>query len=153
MTLTTPHLKPSERRDPIAGKPLLAGLIGAWLTTSAICAAGNRDGGSQAMLGRVSPHAQTVANVADQLWEWAELGYLEQHSSALLQQTLEAAGFEITAGIGDIPTAFTASFGSREPVIGIMGEFDALPGISQADLPSAQPNDSKPNGHACGHIM
>ena len=135
MTLTTPHLNCSERRNPITGKPLLVGLIGAWLATSAVSAAGDDDSASQVMHARVSPHAQTIATVAGQLWEWAELGYLEQHSSALLQQTLEAAGFEVNAGIGGIPTAFTASFGSGEPVIGIMGEFDALPGISQAPCP------------------
>ena len=153
MTLTTLHLNLSERRNPIAGKPLLAGLFSVWLAASAVSAAGANDGDSQPVLTRVSPHAQTVAAVADQLWERAELGYLEQHSSALLQQTLEAAGFEVNAGIGGIPTAFTASFGSGEPVIGIMGEFDALPGISQAALPVAQPIDGKPSGHACGHNL
>ena len=153
MTLTTLHLNLSERRNPIAGKPVLAGLIGAWLAASAVSATGANDGDSQPVLPRVRPHAQTVAIVADQLWERAELGYLEQHSSALLQQTLEAAGFDVNAGIGGIPTAFTASFGSGEPVIGIMGEFDALPGISQAALPFAQPIEGKPSGHACGHNL
>ena len=91
MTLTTLHLNPSEKRNPIARKPLLAGLIGAWLAASAVSAAGDNDGDSQPVLTRVSPHAQTVAKVADQLWERAELGYLEQHSSACLLYTSDAA--------------------------------------------------------------
>jgi aminobenzoyl-glutamate utilization protein B len=74
----------------------------------------------------VAPHAQTVTDTAESLWNWAELGYLETESSGLLQETLAAAGFHIDTGVGGIPTAFTASFGNGKPVIGIMGEFDAL---------------------------
>ena len=68
MTLTTLHLNLSEKRNPIARKPLLAGLFSAWLTASAVSAAGANVGNSQPVLTRVSPHAQTVAAVADQLW-------------------------------------------------------------------------------------
>ena len=101
----------------------------------------------------VAPHAETVAEVAQSLWQWAELGYLETQSSALLQRTLSDAGFSLTTGLADIPTAFSASFGSGEPIIGIMGEFDALPGISQAAVPYAETLDGKPSGHACGHNL
>lgn len=101
----------------------------------------------------VAPHVQTVTDTAQSLWKWAELGYLETESSGLLQETLAAAGFHIDTGIGGIPTAFTASFGNGKPVIGIMGEFDALPGISQAAVPYAESLDGKPNGHACGHNL
>ena len=83
----------------------------------------------------VASHVQTVTDTAQSLWLWAELGYLEIESSGLLQETLTAAGFHIDTGIGGIPTAFTASFGTGKPVIGIMGEFDALPGIFQAAVP------------------
>ena len=153
MTLKMPHLTHSLRRNPSAVKPLLAGLLGAWLATHTINVFGDPDRASQTALTRVSPYAQTVTNVADQLWEWAELGYLETQSSALLQDTLAEAGFEVNAGIGGISTAFTASFGSGAPVIGIMGEFDALPGISQAAVPYAEAVEGKPSGHACGHNL
>ena len=153
MTLTMPHSKISTRRKRSATKRLLAGLLGAWLATHTLSAIGDSKGGSERSLTRVSPHAQTVTAVADRLWEWAELGYLETQSSALLQHTLAEAGFEISAGIGGIPTAFTATFGSGAPVIGIMGEFDALPGISQAAVPYAEAVEGKPSGHACGHNL
>ena len=153
MALTTLHLHSLGRLPQRGSKPLFVGLLGAWLTTHTLSAFGDTEGPSGATLARVSPHTHTVTSVADQLWEWAELGYLETQSSALLQQTLAEAGFELNAGIGGIPTAFTASFGSGEPVIGIMGEFDALPGISQAAVPHAKPIEGKPSGHACGHNL
>ena len=73
----------------------------------------------------------TTPTSRKQIWGFAEVGYQEQKSSALLQQQLKAAGFQVTAGVADIPTAFVATFGSGKPVIGIIGEFDALPGLSQ----------------------
>ena len=73
----------------------------------------------------------SYATVAKQIWGFAEVGYQEAKSSALLQQQLRAAGFQVKAGVADIPTAFVATFGSGKPVIGIVGEFDALPGLSQ----------------------
>ena len=153
MTLTMHHLKISTRSKRTDTKSLLAGLISAWLTTQTLSVLGGTEDTSETSLMRVSPHAQTVTTVADQLWEWAELGYLETQSSALLQRTLAESGFEINAGIGGIPTAFTATFGSGAPVIGIMGEFDALPGISQAAVPYAETIEGKPSGHACGHNL
>src|SRR5207237_1420971 len=70
------------------------------------------------------------AGVAKQIWSFAEVGYQEQKSSALLQSELKAAGFTVKAGVAEIPTAFVAAWGSGKPVIGIVGEFDALPGLS-----------------------
>jgi aminobenzoyl-glutamate utilization protein B len=70
-----------------------------------------------------------------QIWEYAELGYKEQKSSALLQETLKANGFTVEAGVADIPTAFVATYGSGKPVIGILAEYDALPGLSQKAQP------------------
>jgi aminobenzoyl-glutamate utilization protein B len=125
----------------------------AWIAVYALSASAAGTPLADPALSRLNPHAETVTAVADQLWEWAELGYLEAQSSALLQDNLAAAGFEISAGIGGIPTAFTASFGSGKPVIAIMGEFDALPGISQAAVPYAKTLEGKPSGHACGHNL
>ena len=153
MTLTTPHQTLHLKHRRTAAKTLSAALLGAWLATHTLTALADTKGGSERTLKRVSPHVQTVTNVSEQLWEWAELGYLETQSSGLLQTTLAEAGFEVSAGIGGIPTAFTATFGSGEPVIGIMGEFDALPGISQAAVPYAETVEGKPSGHACGHNL
>ncbi|MCG8434368.1 MAG: amidohydrolase, partial [Gammaproteobacteria bacterium] len=74
-------------------------------------------------------------DIAMQIFDYAELGYLEEKSSALLQKTLSDAGFAIETGVADIPTAFVASAGSGKPVIAFLAEFDALPGITQTTDP------------------
>ena len=93
------------------------------------------------------------SEISLKIWDYAELGYLEEKSSSLLKSTLEAEGFKITSGVADIPTAFEASFGSGNPVIGIMGEYDALPGVSQKAVPSREERTPGGNGHACGHHL
>ncbi|MDH3417983.1 MAG: amidohydrolase [Gammaproteobacteria bacterium] len=97
-------------------------------------------------------HAQTI-EVARSLWDLAEVGYQEERSSALLQSALAAEGFEIAAGVAGIPTAFVASYGSEGPIIGILAEFDALPGITQDALPTRSPIPNKLAAHACGHNL
>ena len=97
-------------------------------------------------------HAQ-YADIAQQLWSFAEVGYQEEKSSALLQQTLREAGFQIAAGVGGMPTAFVASYGQGEPVVGILGEFDALPGLSQGAVPERKVLQEGGAGHACGHHL
>jgi len=101
----------------------------------------------------VAAHRDSIIATADALWNFAELGYLETESSATLQGVLETAGFSITRGVADIPTAFIASYGSGSPVIAILGEFDALPGISQAAVPYPSPIKGKTSGQACGHNL
>lgn len=88
-----------------------------------------------------------------QIWEYSELGYKEQKSSALLQQLLRDNGFAVTAGVADIPTAFVATYGSGSPIIGILGEFDALPGLSQQATPEKKPAAGRDAGHGCGHHL
>jgi aminobenzoyl-glutamate utilization protein B len=96
---------------------------------------------------------ETTADMARTLWEYAEVGYQETKSAALIQAALSADGFEIEAGIAGIPTAFVATYGGGGPVIGIMAEFDALPGINQDALSSKVAIDGKNAGHACGHNL
>ena len=93
------------------------------------------------------------AAVARQIWEWAEVGYQENQSAALLQAELEKAGFTIEAGVAGIPTAFVASYGQGEPVIGILAEYDALPGLSQEAVPERQAKIKGGAGHGCGHHL
>lgn len=90
---------------------------------------------------------------AYQIWQWAEPGYQEKQSSALLAKMLEEAGFTMQREVAGIPTAFTATYGSGKPVVAIMGEFDALPGLSQQASPTRQPMDGKTYGHGCGHHL
>ena len=91
--------------------------------------------------------------VANQIWSFAEVGYQEKQSSALLQSELRNAGFTVRAGVANIPTAFVAEFGTGKPVIGILAEFDALPGLSQHVAPERSPIAGKDAGHACGHHL
>lgn len=92
------------------------------------------------------------SDIAQQIWGLAEMGYQEKQSSALLQETLAAAGFKITTAVAGIPTAFTAEYGNEGPVIAILGEYDALPGLSQKAIPSKESAGEKA-GHACGHHL
>jgi len=101
----------------------------------------------------LNARADHMSDVAMKIWDLAELGFLETESSGLLQGELQQAGFTVEAGVAEIPTAFVASWGSGEPVIGILAEFDALPGINQDAVPTRQPIEGKSAGHACGHHL
>jgi aminobenzoyl-glutamate utilization protein B len=92
-------------------------------------------------------------NIALNIWDYAEVGYKEVKSSDLLQKTLADNGFKIDKGVAGIPTAFVATYGSGSPVIGILAEFDALPGLSQQPVPQKQPIAGKDAGHGCGHHL
>ena len=109
--------------------------------------------GKSIVLSSVDSRAATYADVARQIWEFAEVGYQETKSSALLISELEGAGFKVDRGAAGIPTAFVASYGQGTPVIGILGEYDALPGISQDAIPTRKPLIESGAGHACGHHL
>ena len=91
--------------------------------------------------------------MAKQIWEWAEPGYQEKKSAALLADTLEKAGFKVERGVAKIPTAFTATFGEGKPVIGILGEYDALPELAQSTDTFRKRLPGNGYGHACGHHL
>ncbi|MFQ5982998.1 MAG: amidohydrolase [Woeseiaceae bacterium] len=97
-------------------------------------------------------YEQTAALARD-LWEFAEVGYQEVKSSGLIKEQLAAEGFAIESGVAGIPTAFIASYGTEGPVIGIIAEYDALPGINQDDVPIRSPIADKAAGQACGHNL
>ena len=97
--------------------------------------------------------ADLTESLAGKLWEWAELGYQEDKSTQLLQDTLAREEFEVEAGVAGIPTAFIAEYGSGEPVLAVLAEFDALPGINQDAVPQRSPIPGKGAGQACGHNL
>lgn len=101
----------------------------------------------------VDAKADNYKRVSKQIWEFAELGYHENKSSTLLQEQLKAAGFSVRAGVADEPTGFIASYGSGKPVIAILGEFDALPGLSQQAVATREAVVSGAPGHGCGHNL
>ena len=85
----------------------------------------------EAVLQRLDQTRSVYEEMALKIWHWAEVGYQETKSTALLQEQLAKAGFKIETGVAGIPTAFIATYGSGSPVIGIMAEMDALPGTAQ----------------------
>jgi aminobenzoyl-glutamate utilization protein B len=105
------------------------------------------------MTQEIDQKAALYKSIAQQIWSNPELGYQETASSALLQKTLKDAGFSIKTGVAGIPTAFIAEFGSGAPVIALLAEFDALPGISQQAVAYKAPVVEGGAGHACGHHL
>lgn len=108
---------------------------------------------SDEVISGLEKNSEKYAKTALQIWEWAEVGYQEEKSSVLLQSTLKEAGFEIESGVAEMPTSFIASYGSGEPVIAILAEFDALPGVSQKAVPNKDALVKEGAGHACGHHL
>ena len=106
----------------------------------------------QKIIAEIDSKSAQYEEIAHNIWQWAEMGYLEEKSSALLQETLEKEGFTIEKGVAGIPTAFIAEYGSGYPVIAILGEYDALPGLSQEAVPEKS-SAGGAAGHACGHHL
>ncbi|NND16540.1 MAG: amidohydrolase, partial [Eudoraea sp.] len=105
-----------------------------------------------AIMNEIDSKKEAYAEIAHTIWTEAEMGYLEYKSSALLKETLEKEGFSITSGVAEIPTAFVAEYGSGSPVIAILAEYDALPGLSQQAV-AEKKSAGKAAGHACGHHL
>jgi len=95
----------------------------------------------------------SYARMALDIWDYAEVGYQEEKSSARLCQELKQAGFSLKEGVAEIPTAFIAEYGQGRPVIAILAEFDALPGMSQEAVPERRPIPGREAGHGCGHHL
>ena len=108
----------------------------------------------QAMAGFIDGHASYFEEIADEIWEYAELSLKEYKSTALYCKKLQELGFAVTEKLGGVETAFCGSFGSGRPVIGILGEYDALSGLSQkAGAVSHDPLIPGGSGHGCGHNL
>jgi len=90
------------------------------------------------IIATVDTHAQELITLSDKIWQYAETALAESNSSKLLADYAEAQGFKVERGVAGMPTAFIASYGSGSPVIGVLGEFDALPGLSQKTTTSKE---------------
>jgi aminobenzoyl-glutamate utilization protein B len=101
----------------------------------------------------VDDNSANWKQVSKQIWDFAELGYHEEKSSSLLRSQLKAAGFTVESGVAGEPTGFIASYGHGKPMIALLGEFDALPGLSQQTVPERAPVTQGGSGHACGHNL
>src|SRR3712207_1439665 len=112
-------------------------------------AANSNDALKKAAGANIQAAYEQYRTIASSIWGFAEVGYKEHKSTALLQQTLSNAGFAVEQGVAGIPTAFVATFGSGKPVIGILAEFDALPGLAQQAVPHKQGIEGQDAGHGC----
>jgi len=99
----------------------------------------------------IENNKELIVEISDKIWDFAELGLIEFKSSTLLADELEKHGFRVERGIAGMPTAFVATWGEGKPVIGIMGEYDALPGLSQKRVPWKETLEKGKPGHGCGH--
>ena len=105
----------------------------------------------KAAFGWIDANKDRLIDLSDKIWEFAELGLVEFKSSALLADELEKHGFKVERGVSGMPTAFVASWGKGKPGIGLLGEYDALPGLSQKSVPHEEPLEAGKPGHGCGH--
>ncbi len=128
-------------------------LLAALGVAPSLAAQARRGDWADALLASMDARAATWGQVAKEIWGHAEVGYQETKSSALLQDQLRAAGFTVRAGVAEMPTAFVAEYGSGKPVIAIVGEFDALPGLSQDAVPVRKILVEGGPGHGCGHHL
>ena len=101
--------------------------------------------------GWIEENRERIIEISDAVWEYAELGLVEYRSAKLLADELESHGFSVERGVAGMPSAFMGVWGSGKPVVGIMGEYDALPGISQKPVPYKEPLREGAPGHGCGH--
>ncbi|MHA2153420.1 MAG: amidohydrolase [Candidatus Thorarchaeota archaeon] len=99
----------------------------------------------------ISENEKMIIEASEKVWNLAELGLVEHKSAEYLAKILEEQGFVIESGVADIPTAFVATYGKGAPTIGFMGEYDALPGLSQKPVSHQEPVEEGAPGHGCGH--
>jgi len=144
----------------LKGVKQLGVVVGVWFmvglaqpTRASDAASASLSAADSTLVSDLERRSAVTEEMAKAIFDTPELGYLEVRTSQRIVAELKKAGFSITQGIAGIPTAFVASFGSGKPVIGVLGEMDALPGKSQAAVPFEQQIPGKANNQACGHNL
>ncbi|WP_298354207.1 amidohydrolase [uncultured Dokdonia sp.] len=107
----------------------------------------------KAVIASVEKHEKELIRISDEIWALAETAFEETQSAKILADYAEKQGFTVERGVAGMPTAFVATYGSGSPVISVLGEFDALPGLSQRTEPTKNPLNEGQAGHGCGHNM
>ncbi len=107
----------------------------------------------KALIASVEKHKKALIKISDDIWSAAETAFEETKSAEILASYAEKQGFTVERGVADIPTAFVATYGSGKPVISVLGEFDALPGLSQKAESNKNPLKQGNPGHGCGHNL
>lgn len=131
----------------------LAAFMAVLLAVSAAGHAASPSATKRAAVQSVERHADEMVQLSDQIWEFAETALREHRSAKLLADYAESKGFRVERGVSGMPTAFVATFGEGRPIIGVMGEYDALPGVSQQAISEKSPLVPGGAGHGCGHNM
>lgn len=107
----------------------------------------------KAIITSIERHEEALIKISDSIWALAETAFDEHESARILADYAAQNGFTVDRGVAEMPTAFVATYGSGKPVISVLGEFDALPGISQKALPTKEPLNEGAAGHGCGHNL
>ncbi|MHC4685951.1 MAG: amidohydrolase [Planctomycetota bacterium] len=108
----------------------------------------------QRVIDQVDSIEAVIEEMAIKLWEYSEMALQETQSANLLVSKLDEAGFNVKTNVADMPTAFVATYGSGSPIIGILAEYDALPGVGNQAVPERKPRtDGVTSGHGCGHNL
>ncbi|ELZ35324.1 amidohydrolase [Halogeometricum pallidum JCM 14848] len=107
----------------------------------------------RALFEDIDAERERLRTLARDIWDNPEVALRESESSERLQSVLREEGFEVEAGAGGIDTAFVARYGEEDPVVGTMGEYDALPGMSQRATAERDPVEPGAPGHGCGHNL
>ncbi len=114
---------------------------------------GARPALKQTLIAQIDAQQAALVALSDSIWTWAETAFEENRSAEALAGFAERQGMKVTRGVANLPTAFIAEFGSGRPIIGILGEYDALPGLSQSTVPDKKPLVEGEAGHGCGHNL
>ena len=132
-------------------KSILFSLVALAFTASSFSQKLNSE--KKAIMASEEAHEQALIAISDSIWALAETAFEEHESARILADYAEAQGLQVERGVAGIPTAFVATYGSGSPVISVLGEFDALPGISQKASPIKEPLNEGAAGHGCGHNL
>ncbi|WP_430967068.1 amidohydrolase [Spongiimicrobium sp. 2-473A-2-J] len=128
-------------------------LLGLLLLAAAIVSGQKMNSNKKAAIASVEKHKEALIQISDSIWALAETAFEEDQSSKILADYAEKNGFTVQRGVAGMPTAFVATYGSGSPVISVLGEFDALPGISQKAKPTKEALNEGAAGHGCGHNL
>lgn len=127
--------------------------LGLLLLSATVVSGQKMNNNKKATIASVEKHKEALIRISDSIWGLAETAFEEDQSSKILADYAEKNGFTVERGVAGMPTAFVATYGSGSPVISVLGEFDALPGISQKAQPTKEALHEGAAGHGCGHNL
>ncbi|MEM7514892.1 MAG: amidohydrolase [Bacteroidota bacterium] len=134
-------------------KHLLLMLLMGWAVLSIGQKSIHENPNKAAVIASIDSKKTLLSELSDKIWSYEEIAFQETRSAKALAEFARANGFTVKEGVADIPTALVAEYGSGKPIIGILGEFDALPGLSQKTVPIKSPLHAGGSGHGCGHNL